>query len=130
MERNAAFAEVFERLKALFSPVASAMVVSSDSTTSYYLDTPLKRKDGKRICFGGVEIGKAYVSFHLMSVYALPDQLKRISPALRKRMHGKSCFNFTEVDETLFAELGALTKSGAEKFLDRKYLESMGVRFQ
>ncbi|HXX62616.1 MAG TPA: hypothetical protein VEO56_02365, partial [Bacteroidota bacterium] len=126
---NAAFAEIFERLKALFSPVAPRLVVSSNSATSYFLDTPLKRKDGRSVGFGGVRIGKAYVSYHLMSVYVLPEQRRRISPALRKRMQGKSCFNFTEVDESLFAELGELTVAGAEKFLDRKFLESMGVRF-
>jgi hypothetical protein len=27
-------------------------------------------------------------------------------------MQGKSCFNFTKVDEALFAELGELTRTG------------------
>lgn len=33
----------------------------------------------------------------------------RPSPALRKRMQGKSCFNFTRVDDALFFELVDLT---------------------
>lgn len=57
----------------------------------------------------GTRLGKRYVSYYLMSVYARPEFLDSLSPALRKRMQGKSCFNFTSVDETLLAELDALT---------------------
>jgi len=32
-----------------------------------------------------------------------------ISPELRKRMQGKTCFNFTGIDGPLFAELETLT---------------------
>ena len=35
-----------------------------------------------------------------------------MSPDLRRRMHGKGCFNFTRVDEPLFAELADLTATG------------------
>jgi len=51
-----------------------------------------------------------------MPVYAFPDLLKGISPALKKRMQGKSCFNFTEIDDEMLAELAALTKRGFERF--------------
>ena len=37
------------------------------------------------------------------------ELVKSISPELRKRMQGKTCFNFTRIDEPLFAELEALT---------------------
>jgi hypothetical protein len=47
-----------------------------------------------------------------MSVYGLPDLLESMSPGLRRRMQGKSCFNFTTVDEPLFAELETLTMQG------------------
>ena len=60
----------------------------------------------------GTRIGKSYVSFYLMSVYADPELQTSISPELRKRMQGKSCFNFTKVDETLFTELESLTAKG------------------
>jgi hypothetical protein len=36
-----------------------------------------------------------------------------MSPGLRKRMQGKSCFNFTKLDEELFAELAVLTERTA-----------------
>ncbi|HUS19732.1 MAG TPA: hypothetical protein VMZ25_08785, partial [Terriglobales bacterium] len=47
---------------------------------------------------------------------ASPDFMKSMSPELKRRMQGKSCFNFTEVDPKLFAELKALTKAGSERF--------------
>ncbi|RYF93642.1 MAG: hypothetical protein EON95_08230 [Caulobacteraceae bacterium] len=63
--------------------------------------------------FGGVRVGKAYVSYHLMPVYTHPALAAKISPALRRRMQGKSCFNFKAHDEALFDELEALTREGA-----------------
>ena len=47
-----------------------------------------------------------------MPVYVDPGLLDDVSPELRKRMQGKSCFNFTSVDEPLFAELGDLDGCG------------------
>lgn len=58
----------------------------------------------------GTRVGKRYVSYYLMPVYAKPELLDGISPELQGRMQGKSCFNFSRVDEGLFAELDALTE--------------------
>jgi hypothetical protein len=62
--------------------------------------------------FGAVRRGKAYVSYYLMSIYGDPRLLDDMSPELRKWMQGKSCFNFTRIDEGLFAELADLTRRG------------------
>jgi len=40
-------------------------------------------------------------------------------------MQGKSCFNFREVDEKLFKELAKLTKAGAAKFTDERFIEGL-----
>ena len=76
--------------------------------------SPLSR--GKELWIGAVRIGKRYVSYHLMAVYMFPELLQGISPALKKRMQGKSCFNFTRVDEQLFLELDELTERSIERF--------------
>jgi hypothetical protein len=39
-----------------------------------------------------------------------------MSPALRKRMQGKACFNFTEVDKPLMKELAELTRRGYDSW--------------
>jgi len=123
MPGKADFTEVFEQLKSIFKPYAKKMDVSNDNEKCYMLNTRHLMKNKQPLCFGGVRLGKNYVSFYLMSVYASPDLLKNMSPELRKRMQGKSCFNFKEVDKQLFGELKALTKDGAAKFSDKKYLE-------
>jgi hypothetical protein len=51
-----------------------------------------------------------------MPVYMYPELLTDISPELRKRMQGKSCFNFKKVEPGLFEELKDLTRKGVEKF--------------
>jgi hypothetical protein len=48
-----------------------------------------------------------------------------MSPELKKRMQGKSCFNFKEVDEKLFRELGNLTRGGARQFNDEKFIDGL-----
>src|SRR5713226_7216709 len=99
------FATVFARLKAIFKPYLAKMDVSHDTRTYYLVNTRHIMKNKHPRCFGGVRLGKNYVSFYLMSVYGSPDLLKGMSPELKRRMQGKSCFNFKEVDEKLFQEL-------------------------
>ena len=74
--------------------------------------------------FGSVFIKKRYVSFHLMPVYVSPPLLENISDALRKRMQGKSCFNFTKADKELFRELADLTAAGHAFYQEKGYLSA------
>ncbi len=48
---------------------------------------------------------------------ALGDSL---SPSLRSRMQGKSCFNFTTVDPQQLKELAVITRKGIAGFKDLK----------
>ena len=125
MPGKADFTEVFTQLKSIFKPYAKKMDVSQDTDQYYLLNTRYLMKNKQPLCFGGVRLGKNYVSFYLMSVYASPDLLRNMSPELRKRMQGKSCFNFKEVDKKLFAELKALTKDSAAKFSNQKFIEQL-----
>jgi hypothetical protein len=72
--------------------------------------------------FAGVRRGKSYVSYYLFSVYLEPGQLDGVSPELRRRMQGKSCFNFTRIDDALFDELDALTERGRDLYAERGLL--------
>jgi hypothetical protein len=51
-----------------------------------------------------------------MPVYAFPQLLEGISQPLKKRMQGKSCFNFTKIDEPIMDELARLTTMTVECF--------------
>jgi hypothetical protein len=125
MAESTNFDEVFAELKSIFKPYAKKMDVASDTGTYYLLNTRHIMKNKHALCFGGVRLGKNYVSFYLMSVYASPELVKAMSPELKKRMQGKSCFNFKAVDKKLFKELRALTKAGAAKFTDHKFIEKL-----
>jgi hypothetical protein len=43
-----------------------------------------------------------------------------ISPFLKKKMQGKSCFNFTTINDDEIDELGSLTKAGIDGFKNIK----------
>src|SRR5262249_1670374 len=108
---------VFAELKRILKKHAPRLVVVKDYADSYYLDTKtVNPRNKQRIFFGAVRRGKNYVSYYLMPVYGNSALLKGMSPELKKRMQGKSCFNFKTVDPALFKELAALTKQGFECF--------------
>jgi hypothetical protein len=109
---------VFDRLAAIFAPYRSTLIAKADEPGDLSLETPPSTAYPSGLFFGAVKIGKRYVSFHLMPVYVHPDLLDEVSPELRKRMQGKSCFNFTRADDGLFAELEALTAAGYTRLQD------------
>ncbi|HEY5903375.1 MAG TPA: DUF1801 domain-containing protein [Anaerolineales bacterium] len=109
------FAEVFLRLRAILEPYAASLTVRHDTPGHYYLDGPYSEKWGKQLFFASAQIRKNYVSFYLMPVYMYPDLLEDISPELRKRMQGKSCFNFRKPEPALFRELEELIRQSVER---------------
>ncbi|HVQ36185.1 MAG TPA: hypothetical protein VMS31_01545 [Pyrinomonadaceae bacterium] len=125
MANNDDFQETFKQLKAILKPYAAKLHVVHDTETNYYLDTHLVMKNKQRVFFGAVRTGKAYVSFHLMPVYASAELERSISLELKKRMQGKSCFNFKTPDKELFKELAKLTKSGFAMFHNPEFLQKI-----
>jgi hypothetical protein len=116
------FPLVFRRLKSLLEPYAPAMVVVTDTPETYYLNTHALDRFRREVFFGSAQIKKSYVSYYLMPIYMFPDLVAGLSPRLRKRMQGKSCFNFTTVEDDLLAELAQLTQQGAERFRQESLL--------
>lgn len=112
--------EVFDQLKTILQAFEPKLTIKVDKPVAYHLDAPFSEKYGREIFFGSVQIRKNYVSFYLFPVYMFPDLLENISPALKKRMQGKSCFNFKEIDPGLFRELKQLTKRGFARFKKEK----------
>lgn len=116
--------QVFLDLRAIMLPYARRMDCTIDRDDELSVNTKHIQKNGKPLWFGGVQVKKRYVSYHLMPVYVNPQLLEGISPALKKRMQGKSCFNFTTSDAALFEELAALTDAG---FKDYQAKQSWGA---
>lgn len=103
------FEAVHERLKAILTAQASDdLVITKDGPAGMALE--FRGLEGKPWGYvGGTRLGKSYVSYYLMPVYGDPALASTISPALTKRRQGKACFNFSNVDEALLAELATLT---------------------
>ena len=116
MAANNDFPAVFEQLKNILKPYAKKLTLKANTADTYYIDGPYSEKWQKQLFFASTVVKKNYVSFYLMPVYMYPDLLQDISPELKKRMQGKSCFNFKKVEPALFAELTTLTRKSAEKF--------------
>jgi hypothetical protein len=106
------FPGTFRVLKGLFVPYASRLHATQDSDTFYMLDGEYATEFKRTMFFGGVQIRRAYVSFHLMPIYTNPELLGSVSDALKKRIHGRSCFNFTRPERELLVELSALVDRG------------------
>lgn len=116
MSQSDTLKEVYERLHTLLASLAKGLVVAEDEAGVYTLNTSKTDDQGRPVFFAMVKMGKGKVLFHLMPVYCYPELLADATETLKKRMQGKSCFNFKKIDETLFAELEALARSGLERF--------------
>ena len=117
------FTEVFGALRKILKRHAGKLVVAEDTATCFRLEGGLHPTHKKPMPIAWVAVGKAYVSFHHMGVYARPDLLKGVSKELRARMQGKSCFNFTSVNEALFGELEELTVRSFDAFRNAPFMK-------
>jgi hypothetical protein len=72
------------------------MTVTVDEPGHYQLASPtMTDRVGRPLFCASVQINKNYVSYHLMPVYGNKALRDSLSASLKKRMQGKSCFNFT-----------------------------------
>lgn len=120
------FAAVFALLKPAFAKYEKRLTVKAGTPAEYTLLTkaasPFPQHKGQPMYFGSVRLGKAYVSYHLMPLYMCPELARLISPALKKRMQGKTCFNFkADPGPELLADLKRLTEAGFRQWREKKW---------
>jgi hypothetical protein len=115
MPNRDAFPAVFAALKATLQPLVPPLVVEADTPDYYALRTGALPQFPAGLFVAAVRQGKSYVSFHLMPIYLYPDLLDGLPDTLRKRRQGKSCFNFSALDQIPTVELAALTRAGFER---------------
>jgi hypothetical protein len=119
------FKAIFERLRKILLNHSEALAVTADTPERYCLEGRVGpatvhawggKKKRATIPVVWVEVGKSYVSFHLMGIYGSPKLWDNMSRQLKARMQGKTCFNFRNHDEKLFTELEQLTKQSLAAF--------------
>ena len=121
------FAATFAALKTVLGKYEKRLSVKADTPIEYTVLTkspsPYPQHKGQPLYFGSVRLGKAYVSFHLVALYMCPPMQKSISPALKKRMQGKACFNFKTLPEPeLMADLKHMTADAIKLWGEKKWL--------
>ena len=121
------FAAVFAALKPVLTEYENRLSVKTDTSVEYTVVTkspsPFPQHKGQPLLFGSVRLGKAYVSFHLMPLYMCPELIKSITPGLRKRMQGKTCFNFkAEPGPEIITDLRRLTEAGFNQWSAKKWV--------
>jgi len=119
------FEEIYTQLRGILKPLEGPLRAEYDTAEGYSLNTPYSPHWQKELFFGAANIKKNYVSFYLMPVYMYPDLLDGISPALKTRMQGKSCFNFKKLNPALRDELAELARRGLERILKEEFGRAM-----
>ena len=115
-------ASVYAELHKIMATYAAKLDVKRDDGEELYVDTRHIQKNKKPLFFGAVQTKKSYVAFHLMPVYAKPELLDSVSPDLRARMQGKSCFNFRSSEPALFKELSGLTNAAFASYKQQGFV--------
>lgn len=114
-----ALSETFSTLRDVLASQSENLVVTVDKPGDFQVGSPDQQdRIGRPLFVAGVRIRKNYVSYYLMPVYVLPRLADRLSPGLKKRMHGKACFNFTTIAGDQVGEMSKLTRAGIEAFRD------------
>jgi hypothetical protein len=121
------FASIFETLKGVLEKRAKKLTVKPGRPTEYTLvsksPSPFPQHKGQPMWFAQLRLGKAYVSFHLMPLYMNETLAGTIPPNLKKRMQGKTCFNFKSVpDPEILAELARLTDAAMKDWSAKKWV--------
>lgn len=115
-------AVVYAELHKIMAPYAARLDAKRDDAEELYVDTRHLQKNKKPLFFGAVQTKKSYVAFHLMPLYLQPALLASVSPELKARMQGKSCFNFKASEPALFKELAGLTKAAFASYREQGFV--------
>jgi hypothetical protein len=93
------------------------LLTTVDTPNDFQLASPdYTDRTGRPLFVAAVQIKKSYVSYHLLPLYMNATLTASVPPALKKRMQGKACFNFSSVEATQLKELSALTKTAIDGF--------------
>ncbi|WP_162486412.1 hypothetical protein [Stenotrophomonas acidaminiphila] len=107
---------LFSALRAMLLPHRSSLSVVHDDPEHFYANCARSDAKGKAQFFCAIKVSGRKHLFHFMPVYDFPELIDTISPALKKRMQGKSCFNFDTIEPPLMTELSGLVKQGANRY--------------
>jgi hypothetical protein len=110
----AALNEVEVRLRTLLVPYEDRL----EWATIYGIPTLRKAGATAHHWFAFVKPAAKHVSFYLLPIHEHASLRSSLSPALAKKLTGRSTFNFAAVDEALFTELEAVIAKAYDLYLE------------
>jgi hypothetical protein len=106
-------AAIEARLRAILVPYEGRL-----ETASIYNIPTLRRAGAKaHDWFAFVKPSPSHVGFYLLPVYHHPELRQGLSPALAKRLTGKSTFTFAALDEVLATELEGVVARAYDAYM-------------
>jgi hypothetical protein len=101
------------RLRGLLVPYEDRL----EWATIYGIPTLRRRGAKGHEWFAFVKPATKHVSFYLLPVHEHASLRSSLSPALAKKLTGRSTFNFVAVDEPLFAELEGVVERAFDLYV-------------
>ncbi len=112
-----------ETLDAVEAELRAVLVPYEDrlETAEIYGMEVLRRQGAKaHDWFAGVQQVNGVVKFNFLPMHEHPELLEGCSPELLKRRTGASVLKFTDLDEALIADLGALVARGFKVYARKR----------
>jgi hypothetical protein len=106
-------AAVEARLEAILDPYRDRL----ETATIYNIPTLRKHGANAHNWFAFVKPASKHVGFYLLPVHTFPALREGLSPALSKRLTGKSAFTFPALDEELATELEGLVARAFDVYM-------------
>jgi hypothetical protein len=120
---------IFGRLSASLKKLSPPMVCSKDTAKCVELigNTPVPYGSTKKIIpgmyFASVVARKDVVSFYFMPIYYHEKDFADIAPGLMKRLKGKTCFQFTTLEQIDEKEVSVMLKRGTQAWRKLGYVK-------
>ena len=118
--------EVFGKIKEILKKYEPPFGHKIDSNTGYDLwsfrAVEMSGRKYPELYFGGITLRGKYVSLYNMAIYIHKELLADLSPALKKKLSGKSCFHLTEVDNTMLTEIETLYDKAYQFYKDSGWI--------
>ncbi len=114
--------EAFAALKKVLVAHCDGLRVTKDGAAGYELYTvgPIEIVGRKlpNVFFAAVKEGKNdTAALHFMPIHSHPRRFEDLSPKLKKKLTGKSCFHLKTADPELLDAVSAMLERGREIYL-------------
>ncbi len=117
---------IFEQIKMILQKYRPPLASKVDDDHHFDLwttkETLIQGRKFPEVYFAAVMLNKSYVSLHYMPIYAEPESIKNLKPELLSKLHGKSCFNFKNLDSVLLEQIEDTLARGFKEYQDRGWI--------